>query len=420
MASALHGCRACQRRVLDAFTSCAGISLPSQRILIHPQLYRASRKPVQSQRTIHSAAVRWQPARLRDSDIKSLDELVPDEPEAKDAEAAPTEVLSTTASTTGTAQSVTSSDPHIPWYLRVEPPTPLSPSNTSSLSADLPPLPVDPPAILSPLLTHLSVSIGLDHLTILDLRDLSPPSPLGANLLMILGTARSEKHLNTSADRFCRWLRSTYRLRPYADGLLGRNELKLKLRRRNRKMKLAQSVGNTMYDSKSYDDGITTGWICCNLGAVDVAEIPEERSSPGDPAEGDMSAAAQGVHKDLHPVYSAKDQERILEDEDEYKNPSPDSVQEPDFKYRGFGSVSNSPRIVVQMFTEEKRLEMDLEGLWESRIRRRDAKEETRQRRFEEEQENEFETSRIEEEIESPEARKSTREERIVGGIGAS
>ncbi len=31
-------------------------------------------------------------------------------------------------------------------------------------------------------------------------------------------------------------------------------------------MKLAQSVGNT---TASGDDGITTGWICVNLGAVE-------------------------------------------------------------------------------------------------------------------------------------------------------
>lgn len=178
-------------------------------------------------------------------------------------------------------------------------------------------------------------------------------------------------------------------MRPFADGLLGRNELKLKLRRRNRRMKLAQSVGNTTAfggedGTSGYDSGITTGWICCNLGAVDAAVMPEERSD-----EAMIEGVDDGQRQDRieHTLLSQKDQERILEDEEaEYKNPNND-----DFKYRGFGSVSNAPRIVVQMFTEEKRLEMDLEGLWETRIQRRERKEQR--------QDQLFETSRIEDEI---------------------
>lgn len=188
---------------------------------------------------------------------------------------------------------------------------------------EIPPLPANPPAILHPILTHLSTHIGLDNLSLLDLRHLDPPPALGANLLMIIGTARSVKHLNVAADRFCRWCRSTYKLRPYADGLLGRNELKLKLRRKARRMKLAQSVGNTIAMENS-DDGITTGWICVNLGTMDAA-------------------VADGADED----------------------------QNPDDTYVGFGSRTNAPRIVVQMFTEEKRVEMDLEGLWDVRNMRR-------------------------------------------------
>ena len=159
---------------------------------------------------------------------------------------------------------------------------------------------------------------------------------------MLVGTARSVKHLNVSADRFCRWCRSNYKLRPYADGLLGRNELKLKLRRKARRLKLAQSVGNTLEAYR--DDGITTGWVCVNVGAVDEAVIegaPRELQEEGEDAE------AQ---------------------EEQYENP--------DDGYIGFGSRSTAPRIVVQMFTEDKRADMDLEGLWEVRASRRAYKEE--------------------------------------------
>lgn len=110
-------------------------------------------------------------------------------------------------------------------------------------------------------------------------------------------------------------------------------------------MKLAQSVGNTVA-MQSADDGITTGWICVNMGPIDEAILPDE-------VEADLTAAdAEEISEDV-----AEDEE------EEYKNPADD--------YIGFGSRTNSPRIVVQMFTEEKRVEMDLEGLWDVRNTRR-------------------------------------------------
>jgi hypothetical protein len=229
------------------------------------------------------------------------------------------------------------------------PPTPISPILALQ---EIPPLPPNPPLILPSVLEHLSIEIGLDNLTLLDLRSIDPPPALGANLLMIIGTARSVKHLNVSADRFCRWARKEYKLRPYADGLLGRNELKLKLRRKARKMKLAQSVGNTMA-LRDADDGITTGWICVNMGPVDEAVVPAE-----DDEEGLDAIAATAEDED-----PAGSEDVVEDEEDEYMNPPND--------YVGFGSRTNAPRIVVQMFTEQKRLEMDLEGLWDARNTRR-------------------------------------------------
>lgn len=277
----------------------------------------------------------------------------------------------------------------MPWYLQIETPSPPISNTIRPLLAaqEIPPLPEDPPEILGPILNQLSIQIGLDHLTILDLRSLDPPSALGANLLMILGTARSTKHLNTSADRFCRWLRATYNLRPYADGLLGRNELKLKLRRKNRKLKLAQSVGNTTAVPSDYDDGIGTGWICCNLGSVENARLPQSHAQSTDGQE--------KIEKEEISVLSPRDQERILDDEEaEYKNPD-SAPSESDFKYQGFGSESYAPRIVVQMFTEEKRLEMDLEGLWDARIVRREIKKDKN--------DQDFQDARMRGELEEPE-----------------
>ena len=129
---------------------------------------------------------------------------------------------------------------------------------------------------------------------------------------MIIGTARSEKHLHVSADRLCRWLRTNYKLRPDADGLLGRNELKLRLKRKAKKQRLVGMSPNSADDA---DDGVRTGWVCVNVGEVEGGELP---------AEG----------------------------------------QKEEKKFIGFGKRSEGTKIVVQMLVEEKRQELELERLW--------------------------------------------------------
>ncbi|KAF7596735.1 ATPase synthesis protein 25 mitochondrial [Aspergillus hancockii] len=205
--------------------------------------------------------------------------------------------------------------PHIPWYLQED-----MPAIDSQISRDqIPDLPENPPAILPAFLEYVFKDLGLDNLKLIDLRDLETPPALGANVIMLIGTARSVKHLNVSADRLCRWLRSNYKLTPYADGLLGRNELKIKLRRKARRARLASRTG-AMFDDK--DDGITTGWICVNAGVVE--------ESP------------------------------VLEKKDEV--------------FEGFGKIARGTRIVTQMFIEEKRADVDLEGLWQSALDRAERK----------------------------------------------
>lgn len=219
---------------------------------------------------------------------------------------------------------------HTPWYLRDQPSIPTE--NPILARQRLPDLPTNPPPLLQPILEHVSTDLGLDSLTLLDLRQLDPPPALGANLLMAIGTARSEKHLHVSADRLCRWLRTEYQLRPYADGLLGRNELKLKMKRKAKRARLMSAVGSKPTGEGELDDGIRTGWVCVNVGRVEGGELPEE--------EGKLQRA-EGVV--------------------------------------GFGAVSKGCNIVVQMLTEEKRGEIDLEKLWTgimNRARREKAKEE--------------------------------------------
>lgn len=214
----------------------------------------------------------------------------------------------------------------IPWYLQVQPP-PVAQSSLSDRQR-LPDLPADAPPLLQPILEHLSIQVGLDNLTLLDVRKLDPPPALGANLIMVIGTARSEKHLHVSADRFSRWLRTTHKVHPYADGLLGRNELKIKLRRKARRAKLLGSAGSS--ESRiNADDGIRTGWVCVNVGSIE---------------EGGDSQRE-------------------------------DPASEMPENFVGFSEESDGVKLVVQMLTEEKREELDLETLWGGFLSRQQRKE---------------------------------------------
>ncbi|KAK4235586.1 hypothetical protein C8A03DRAFT_46308 [Achaetomium macrosporum] len=196
---------------------------------------------------------------------------------------------------------------NVPWYLQVEPPRHPTLLHEPSL---LPDIPDGSPKLMEPLLKFVADELGLDELSLLDLREMDPPPALGPELIMLFGTARSERHLHVSADRLVRWLRGRG-VSATADGLLGRNELKIKLRRIARKAKLLGTSGV----GRSGDDGISTGWICVNLGLVG------------------------GSHQEMEML-------------DEQGRPT------------GFGVPQTGTTIVVQMLTESRRQELDLESLW--------------------------------------------------------
>ncbi|WEW61191.1 ATPase synthesis protein 25, mitochondrial [Emydomyces testavorans] len=277
-------CYGCRSHVIQSFLAIADITFPAP--LYHKPFPRSQVQHQSSFSSLHGQSFRSQSAAHSTSSKEPLDD--------HGSEQHPDPASQTRE--------------HVPWYLKEE--TAEATSHPLGQRQLIPPLPDNPPPILEELLQHISVDIGLDDLSLLDLRSRHPPPALGANLIMIIGTARGVKHLNVAADRLCRWLRSTHKLHPIADGLLGRNELKIKLRRKARRAKLAS---NTMSSFDEKDDGLTTGWICVNVGCVEN----------GKPATG-------GQKRD----------------------------------FVGFGNVADSARIVVQMLTEEKRADFDLEGLW--------------------------------------------------------
>jgi ribosomal silencing factor RsfS len=201
-------------------------------------------------------------------------------------------------------------DESIPWYLQGA-----NAPESAPRPIDIPDLPSNPPPLLKTILEYVAITAGLDDIELLDLRHLDPPPALGPKLIMIIATARSEKHLHVSADRFSRYLRREHGLKANAAGLLGRNELKIKLRRKAKRMRMMANVGGAAQEG-NLDDGIRTGWICCTLSKIEAH--PEDTHMPGDDVK----------------------------------------------EFVGFRDVKPGVNVVVQMFTEEKRAETDLETLW--------------------------------------------------------
>ncbi|KAI5868490.1 hypothetical protein GGS23DRAFT_33494 [Durotheca rogersii] len=199
----------------------------------------------------------------------------------------------------------------IPWYLQVEPPRHVAPIEPPPL----PEVPEGSPTVVRALLGYISEDLGLHDLSLLDLRELDPPPALGPNLFMLFGTARSERHLNVSAGRLLRWLRAKHHIHAHADGLLGPNERKLKLRRKAKRAKL---LGRTEDEE---DDGIKTGWICVNLGTI-----------------------GRGTEES--------------------------AVVADDGRVAGFGLSHHGSTVIVQIMTESRRAEMGLETLWGQALHR--------------------------------------------------
>lgn len=301
-----RGCKSCRLDVLNALaTGLFKRPLPTPRLSRLGATNHAARRSISISRLCRSALAQQQ----------YLDDVISIEKEELENDIEE-ELLADT-------DELPDLSPSTPWYLQTDVPKRVAKPLLERQC--IPKLPPNPPPLLKPMLEHISIDLGLDDLTIFDLREIDPPPALGANLLMILGTARSEKHLHVSADRFCRWLKTTYKLKPYADGLLGRGELKLKMRRKARRARLLSNVGSS--ETNNVDDGIRTGWICVNVGTVDDGkDQAESRSSQ----EG----------------------------------------------YVGFGSEAEGANVVIQMLTEEKREELDLESLWGKMVKRHERKEE--------------------------------------------
>lgn len=275
------GCRGCRQVLLRTAVHSFSASLPRANQRMHPSFTFRPRCYSDLPKT--QSASQNPAAEIDSHESKQTDEILEDEEEA-------------------------------PWFLEEEPPR-----HVPSLhKATLPKAPEDGPAIIEPMIKYIYEDMGLDDISLLDLRELDPPASLGPNLIMLCATARSERHLHISAGRFVRWLRRNHDVDASADGLIGPGELKTKLRRLRKKAKL---MGSNSAILPGGDHGISTGWVCVNFSLH---------------GQGHAEAA-------------------VFDDSG---------------KFSGFGSAQTGTTVVIQCMTEPRREELDLELLWRGVLKR--------------------------------------------------
>ncbi|KAK6544655.1 ATPase synthesis protein 25 mitochondrial, variant 2 [Orbilia ellipsospora] len=165
---------------------------------------------------------------------------------------------------TETSTPKETSDGGTPWYLQA-PMEPAPRRFVSPLIEQMPELPPNPPEHFEALMNYLLKDLSLSKLKVMDLRGIEPPPALGPNVLMILATARSERHMNIAADKCARYMRGILTgAKIFADGLMGRGEMKLRERRERRKGKR-----RTADD----EEALRVGWICINSGQGIVVQV---------------------------------------------------------------------------------------------------------------------------------------------------
>ena len=279
-------CRACRQSALQA--------------LVPEQAYRRSILTIPSLLPSRTPLGRRTLTTTRPLALEAVNEVVPDNETDEAVEAVEADL--------------TDSSPNAPWYLEVDPPR----HAPSMHHSDLPKVPEGAPSLLTPTLQYVFEDMGLDEIALLDLRELDPPAALGPNLIMIFGTARSERHLHISSGRLVRWLKRNHKVNAKADGLIGPGELRTKLRRLRKKAKM---MGTNTAIVPGGDNGISTGWVCVNFSISGTGE--------GEVVSFDESG-----------------------------------------RFAGFGSDRNGTTIVIQCLTDSRRNDLDLETLWKGLLGR--------------------------------------------------
>ncbi|KAK9351344.1 hypothetical protein V1523DRAFT_369067 [Lipomyces doorenjongii] len=139
-----------------------------------------------------------------------------------------------------------------PWYLREA-----NAHSTVSNVALLPDIPEDAPNEVTEILNFLAADLGLTELSLVDLRNRN--TTFGPNAIMIVGTARSDRHLIRASEELRVHLKKTYRAKSRIEGLVSKD--KLKVQERRIKKKISKYTGDvSAYENDLRSNG-KNSWV---------------------------------------------------------------------------------------------------------------------------------------------------------------
>ncbi|KAK9362313.1 hypothetical protein V1504DRAFT_449173 [Lipomyces starkeyi] len=139
-----------------------------------------------------------------------------------------------------------------PWYLREA-----NAHSTVSNVALLPDIPEDAPKEVTEILNFLATDLGLTELSLVDLRNRN--TTFGPNAIMIVGTARSDRHLIRASEELRVHLKKTYRAKSRIEGLVSKD--KLKIQERRIKKKISKYTGDVSAYENDLRSSSKNSWV---------------------------------------------------------------------------------------------------------------------------------------------------------------
>ncbi|KAK9453777.1 hypothetical protein V1511DRAFT_504482 [Dipodascopsis uninucleata] len=155
---------------------------------------------------------------------------------------------------TGNERNIDVAEDSKPWYLRTE----LQTSQVTNLEP-LPDLPDGAPEELTAIMKFLAQDLGMTELLIVDVRNIQGAVDRGATM-MVLCTARSERHIARAAEELRVFLKRTFRVKIKVEGQTTKESLKTQERRM--KKKLSKFAGDTRISESQAREINHSSWVC--------------------------------------------------------------------------------------------------------------------------------------------------------------
>ncbi|ODQ67812.1 hypothetical protein NADFUDRAFT_76206 [Nadsonia fulvescens var. elongata DSM 6958] len=135
--------------------------------------------------------------------------------------------------------SETKSTETIPWYMRKKSENAARQQEVKIQKYMPAILPENAPAELKPLLKFMISELGVEDIKVFDLRNNEEPMAFGGNSITILANGKSDRHLIKAGLGLHKWVKETYEVVPYTEGIIRKGAMLLTQRRLKKKAKKA-------------------------------------------------------------------------------------------------------------------------------------------------------------------------------------